>query len=141
MYARILVPTDGSTCSDEAVTHGVSIARSMGAEIVFLFVMDTLRTWREGVVNMEEALQLLTAQGRTITDRAKAKAAEARVFAEAELLEGEPAEVIVRRSTDFHLVILGSHGKRLMQRLTLGSVTESVLHKIARPLLVVPAPR
>jgi nucleotide-binding universal stress UspA family protein len=83
----------------------------------------------------------LTAQGATFTDRAKATAAEARVCAEAELVEGDPAEVIVRRSTDFHLVVMGSHGKGLFQRLTLGSVTESVLHKIARPLLIVPAPR
>jgi nucleotide-binding universal stress UspA family protein len=137
MYRRILVPTDGSACSDEAVAHALAIAKAMGSAVVFLFVMDTLRTWREGVVNGAEALQLLAAEGRTILDRAADAAVSAGVGAHGELVEGTAADVIVRRSADFNLIVMGSHGRGLLERLTVGSVTESVLHRVTCPLLVV----
>ena len=66
MYAQILVPTDGSACSDEAVAHAVAIAKAMGAEIDFLFVMDALGARQEGVVNIAEAREALTARGGAI---------------------------------------------------------------------------
>lgn len=137
MYVRILVPTDGSACSDEAITHGVAIAKAMGSAVVFLFVMDTLSTRREGVVNMAEALKALKAQGQAIVDHAEATATKGGVSATGELVEGSPAEVIVRCSTAFDLVVMGSHGKGILKRLTVGSVTQAVMHRIARPLLVV----
>jgi nucleotide-binding universal stress UspA family protein len=137
MYARILVPTDGSVCSDLAIAHAVAIAKAMGATVVFLFVMDTLTARQEGVVNMAEALEALTAEGRVHLDRAEQIAADAGVHAAGQLVEGSPAEVIVRRSADFHLVVMGSHGKGILKRLTAGSVTQAVLHRVTCPLLIV----
>ena len=137
MYLRILVPTDGSACGDEAIAHSLEIAKAMGSAVVFLFVMDTLSAWREGVVSMAEALQALTAQGRAILARAEETAFNAGVGVDGELVEGTPADVIVRRSADFDLVVMGSHGKGLLKRLTVGSVTQAVLHRITRPVLVI----
>jgi nucleotide-binding universal stress UspA family protein len=139
MYRRILVPTDGSVCSDRAVDHAVAIARAMGATVAFLFVMDTLRTYQEGVVTVAQALETLGAQGKASLDRAQQAATKAGVPAGAELVEGGPVEVIVQRAPDFDLVVMGSHGKGLWKRLALGSVTQAVLHRITRPLLVVRA--
>jgi len=83
MYTRILIPTDGSACSDGAVAHGVAIARAMGSAIVFLYVMDTLQAQREGVVTIAEAIQALTAQGRIVLARAEGVAASVGVRAAA----------------------------------------------------------
>jgi nucleotide-binding universal stress UspA family protein len=140
VYRRILIPTDGSSCSDLAVSHGVAIARAMGSSVVFLFVMDTMSAYREGVVTVAQARDALTAEGRAIVDRAIAAATEAGVSAAGELVEGTPAEVIAKRSTEFDLVAMGSHGKGLIKRLTVGSVTQSVLHRVTRPLLLVRCP-
>ena len=137
MYARVLVPTDGSACSDEATGHGIAIAKAMGADVVFLFVMDTLSARHEGVVNMAEARRALTAEGWSIVGRAERGATDAGVRASGRLIEGSPADVIVQVSAGFDLVVMGSHGKGLLKRLTAGSVTEDVLHRITRPLLVV----
>lgn len=139
-YARILVPTDGSPCGDAAVSHALTVARAMGSSAVFLFVMDILHTWREGVVNVEEARQMLSAQGRSATQPAVARALQARVRSEVELLEGQPADVILQRSEHFDLVVMGSHGAGALKRLTLGSVAQAVIHRITRPLLIVPCP-
>ena len=90
MYARILVPTDGSDCSDEAIAHGVAIAKAMGAAVVFLFVMDTLSARQEGVVNMAEALEALTVEGRTLLDRAEQVATRAGVRASSQIARSRP---------------------------------------------------
>ncbi len=137
MYARILVPTDGSACSDEAIAQAVAIAKAMGSTLLFLFAMDTFSSYHEGLVSTAEALDALTVQGEAILERAEKSAADAGVRATTELVEGSPAEVITSRAADFDLVVMGSHGKGLLQRLTVGSVTEAVLHRIACPLLVV----
>ena len=109
----------------------------MRSVVVFLFVMDTLRTYREGVVSMAQALETLTAQGKASLDRAEGVAASVGVLADVELVEGTPADVIVHRTEDFDLVVMGTHGEGLWKRLTLGSVTQAVLHRTTRPLLVV----
>ena len=137
MYAHILVPIDGSACSDAAVAHALAIAKAMGSTVVFLFVMDTLSARQEGVVNVQEARVALAARGRPILDAAKEAAVAAGVRAEGELVEGVPADVIAQRGADFDLVVMGSHGKGLWKRLTVGSVTQAVLHQLSRPVLVV----
>jgi nucleotide-binding universal stress UspA family protein len=137
MYERILVPIDGSACSDGAIAHGVAVARAMGSSLVFLFAMDTLSARREGVLSMADALEVLTTQGQAILERAEKMASAAGVKATAELVEGSPADAIAERAADFDLVVMGSHGKGFLKRLTVGSVTTAVLHRIARPLLVV----
>jgi nucleotide-binding universal stress UspA family protein len=137
MYEHILVPTDGSPCSDEAIVHAVAIAHAMGSTIAFLFVMDTLSARRDGVVNIAEAQAALTTQGRAILERAERMASDAAVRATVELVEGDPADVIARRSAGFDLVVMGSHGKGILKRLAVGSVTHAIQHRIQRPLLLV----
>lgn len=137
IYRAILIPTDGSRCSDAAVAHGLVLAKALGSRVVFLFVMDTLLLYREGVVTFDDALRTLRADGQRVVERAERSASAAGVTAEHELIEGQPDEVIVDRSRDFDLVVMASHGKGFLARLTVGSVTEKVLHRIARPLLVI----
>jgi nucleotide-binding universal stress UspA family protein len=137
MYARVLVPTDGSRSSDEAVQHGVSIARAMGSAVVFLHVMDTAGAWHEGVGNLAEALEAMRVQGKVIVDRAEKAAIDAGVESVGELVEGRPMDEIVRRARDFDLVVMGGHGKGLLKRFFGGSTMGSVLRRITRPLLVV----
>jgi nucleotide-binding universal stress UspA family protein len=139
MYRSILVPTDGSACSESAELHAVALAGTEGSSVVFLFVMDTLRNYHEGV--MTDVLRTLKEEGDRALARARHIAASARVEASAELAEGDPAEVIWQRAAEFDLVVMGSHGKGLWKRLTLGSVTQTVLHHITSPLLVIPGGR
>lgn len=139
MYSRILVPTDGSPCSDAAISHALEIAKAMGSTVVFLLAMDTLSARSEGVVNVEEAREALAAQGEPILERAVRAALDMNVRAEREFAEGVPADVIAQRAAEFDLVVMGSHGKGLWKRLTVGSVTQSVLRHVSRPVLVVRA--
>jgi len=136
MYRRILVPTDGSACSEKAVLHAVWLAKAASASVVFLFVMDTLRNYHEGL--MTDVRNDLSHEGERILARARQIAAEAGVEAAAELVEGDPADAIFDRAKDFDLIAMGSKGKGLWKRLTVGSVTQAVLHTVACPVLLVP---
>jgi nucleotide-binding universal stress UspA family protein len=138
MYQQILVPTDGSACAEAAIAAALPLAKQLGSDVAFLYVMNTVPVVREGVVNFEEALEVLRVQGRTIMDRAMLAAESAGVRARGELMEGIPELVIVREAEAFDLVVMGSHGKGVLRRVLLGSVTQAVLHRIRTPLLVVP---
>jgi len=136
MYGRILIPVDGSPASDRAVAEAVELARCLESSVLFLFAMDTAAIAREGVTNFDEALTALRDQGEQIVTRARATAESAGVHAETLLTEGPAAEVILLESDKHDLVVMSSHGKTFMERVLYGSVTEAVLHHIARPLLI-----
>lgn len=136
MYRRILVPTDGSACSEKASRHAAVLARATGASVVFLFVMDTLRNYREGV--MDEVRKMLSDEGEKALASAQQIAVDAGVLASVELVEGDPADVILGRIEEFDLVVMGSHGKGLWKQLTAGSVTQAIVRRVTRPLLLVP---
>jgi nucleotide-binding universal stress UspA family protein len=140
MYQRILIPTDGSPCAENAAAHGLELARTLGSQVVFLFVMNTVPLIREGVVNFEEALDVARGEGRRIMDRALLAAGEAGVRADGLLREGNPYEVIVEESRAFDVVVMGRHGKSVLKRVLLGSVTEAVQRHARCPLIVVPGP-
>lgn len=136
MYPRILAPTDGSACSERAVQQAVGLASAGGSFIVFLFVMDTLRNYHEGL--MTDVRRTLSEEGRAILARAQQIAANARVTADTELIEGDPADMISGRAEDFDLIVMGSHGKGLWKQLTVGSVSQAVVRRTTRPVLLVP---
>jgi nucleotide-binding universal stress UspA family protein len=54
--------------------------------------------------------------------------------------EGVAADVIIGRASDAQLIVVGSHGKGLVRRLLLGSVSRQVLHDADRPVVVVDVP-
>jgi nucleotide-binding universal stress UspA family protein len=139
VYKRILVPTDGSACSDAAVAHALTVAKAMDSTVVFLFVIDSWGARSEGVVSLTESREALTAQGQPILATAEGLAMMAGVRSESVIAEGVTADTIVHKAREFDLVVMGSHGRQLFRRMTLGSVARAVLHRVSRPVLVVRA--
>ncbi|WP_186813141.1 universal stress protein, partial [Meiothermus granaticius] len=42
MYQRILMPTDGSECSQKAIDEGLQVAKAMGAQVTFLYAVEDI---------------------------------------------------------------------------------------------------
>ena len=139
MYRRILVPVDGSSCSDESVAHAGALARALGSEVVLLHVRDTPSVLRDGVVNAAALLEQAQHAGEQALDRAVS--ALAGWPAERRLVDGDPAAEITLAAGELDLVVMGCHDAGLLRRLVFGSLTETVLHRVACPLLVVPCSR
>jgi nucleotide-binding universal stress UspA family protein len=137
MYTKMLVPTDGSACSERAVDEAVRLAGALGTQVTFLCALDVLAVMRDGLVTASEIIDTMRAEATRAVARAGEVARKAGVVAHEEVAEGKPAEEIVKRATGFDLVVMGSHGKGFIKRLVLGSVTQAVLVRIDRPVLVI----
>lgn len=137
MFKKILIPTDGSALSAQAANAGVSFARSVGAEVVALYVGQPFAA-TIGFDGMAAAYAI------TDEDYEKASAEQAKKFLQAVVDRAETAGVKVTsesvtnfnvadgivdaaKSHNCDLIFMGSHGRSGLSRLLLGSVTAKVL--------------
>ncbi|MCU4925666.1 universal stress protein [Halobacteria archaeon AArc-dxtr1] len=139
MYDRILVPTDGSAEGERALSYAAELARTHGASIRAIYVVDTASY---GGLPMETAWEGITdalhEEGRAAVSRV-AELAPDDVTVETDVIEGAPSRAIIEEagSGDYDLVVMGTHGRGGIDRLLLGSVTERVVRKAPIPVLTV----
>ena len=134
----ILIAVDGSTGSDRAVNEGLELAAATGAAVTFVFVRQPPMPIL-GSPYYQRSLTSELAHAEDALEHALAAAAEHGVEAEAELLEGAAARVIVElaQSRDVDVIVVGSRGLGAVAGTLLGSVSRAVVHDADRPVLVV----
>ena len=139
MYERILVPVDGSPCSDEALAHAARLAKCVDGKVTLLHALDLFARVRDGMVVVAELDRALREAGERIVSRGREIAAREGIQADAVVADGSPLEEILRAAEGCDLIVMGHHGRGYMTRLLVGSVTSAVIHHATRPVLVVPA--
>jgi nucleotide-binding universal stress UspA family protein len=145
MYQRLLVALDRTATSRLALEHAAALARLSGATVVLLHVLESFRHvsgFESPKVYAEEVLPRMRAAGRELLDEAAAPLREQGIEVETVLLEGSDervAELIARRAEEagVDLVILGTHGRRGVNRLLLGSDAEHVARIAPVPVMLV----
>ena len=145
MYRRLLVALDSTATSKLALDHAAGLARLSGATVVLLHVLESFRHvsgFESPKVYAEEVLPRMRAAGSELLDKAAAPLREEGIEVETVLLEGSDervAEVIARRAREagVDLVILGTHGRRGVNRLLLGSDAEHVARIAPAPVMLV----
>lgn len=140
MYRRILLPTDGSPGADRAVEHALDLAEGFGATLHVLYVVDTNALPLD--VHARAVFDYLEAQGRRAEAEIAARAEERGIdVVVGQIGEGTPHEAILEyaEDNDVDLVVMGTHGRRGLDRFLLGSVTERVLRLTDVPVLTVRA--
>ncbi|MBS1263610.1 MAG: Universal stress protein [Methanonatronarchaeales archaeon] len=140
MFKRILVPTDGSQMAAEATEGAVDLARSVGGELTFLYVVDTALT--SGIPEdwaWEQLEAVLREEGERALDEAGEAAEEVGVEFSTVLLEGIPHREIVdyAADNDVDLIVIATAGRRGLDRLLMGSTTDRVLRGAGCPVLVI----
>jgi nucleotide-binding universal stress UspA family protein len=145
MYKRILIPTDGSAISRKAVKQGVALARSLGASVVGFFSPEDYRAvmYTEYMPATLLSQEDFEAQARKAAEKQLAfvqKTAEtARVPYEGFwLISVAPWEAIIEaaRKKKCDMIFMGSHGRRGLASVVLGSTTMKVLTHTKVPVLV-----
>jgi nucleotide-binding universal stress UspA family protein len=144
MFKHILLGTDGSAASEHAATLAVGLARTHGAKLTALYVVDPYPYLGIGETNpMGFQAYMAAAQQHAAQAHAKVEAlckrAEPRVELEVRLVEDVTAMrgiVDMAQETHADLVVVGSHGRTGISRLMLGSVAAQVVAHSPVPVLV-----
>jgi len=134
---QILVATDGSENGRHALEEAVELAAAAGARLTVVYVRPApLPLLGEPVYQRSLSAELRHANETVAI--ATGVAHTAGVEAEAEVLEGDPAERIVElaRLRDVDLIVVGSRGLGAIAGALLGSVSRGVVHDADRPVLV-----
>jgi nucleotide-binding universal stress UspA family protein len=141
MFQRILIPIDGSSCSDEAVDQGLALALSLGARVTFLYVVeDPFAYLPADLPAYTDVRDDMRRAGDELLAAVSQRARERGVAADARLVTGtliHPVQAILDAEVDYDLVLMGTHGRRGFDRMFLGSVTDGVLRRSTKPHLVI----
>ena len=144
MFKRILVPLDGSAPSRAGLEQALALAKSEGGRVRLVHVVDenALMQGMEPAFNVGELLDALAEEGRKLLAEASGLARRRGVKADAVLYEqhiGRVADRIIREAKNWRadLIVMGTHGRRGIGRLVMGSDAESVLRESPVPLLLV----
>lgn len=143
MYDRILIPVDGSDVSNHAAEEGFGLAKELGSKVTLLYVVDiaiaSIPEAETGLTNYEVINQTFREQGGKVLKRLSEAAAKAGVAFDSELAEGDVHDEIVRKAEEIKagLIVMGTHGRRGLNRLLLGSVAESVARRAHCAVLLI----
>jgi nucleotide-binding universal stress UspA family protein len=139
---RILVATDGSASSSEAVELGVELAAEHMSELIFVHVVPALDVVPSTVFAIGGAFPHKPSRyDRELLEDAAVLAASHGVVATTALLAGDTVDEIVAfaDSHDVDVIVVGSRGHGTLATTVLGSVSRGVLRETKRPVLVVRA--
>jgi nucleotide-binding universal stress UspA family protein len=141
MYKRILMPTDGSALSEEAIRQGLELTAALGASATFLYVLEspmTLYQTPESISYLPQLYDDLRETGDQALARASELAEEAGVTYDVRLIEdSNPVDAISTLEQDYDLVIMGTHGRSGFNRWMFGSVAEGALRRATKPFLLI----
>jgi nucleotide-binding universal stress UspA family protein len=146
MYARILVPTDGSQLAQRAVKEAATLARTAGATLTLFYAAPSYRppvSYSEGAllqhyVTPESYRRDVRAHAHKLLDGA-ARRAGGTVTKKICEFSDQPYEAIIAAAKKHRsdLIVMASHGWRGLKGLVLGSETQKVLTHTKIPVLVV----
>lgn len=146
LYRRILVPVDGSATSTRGLREALRVARAARAQLWLLHVLDEFFAFSdpEAARYSDVLIASLRKRGERVLARAgalaRSKGVKARMLMP-EIVGGTAAAEIVRhaRKVRADLIVLGTHGRRGLKRLALGSDAEQVVRSSPVPVLLVRA--
>ena len=147
MYDKILVPVDGSETSNNGLDQAIQIAKTMHSQLHLVHIVNELifdYSYSPGLY-ATNVIESMRERGKTIMDEAEAAARKHGLQPESVLLEaigGPAADLIVEEARDSRadLIVMGTHGRRGLRRLVLGSDAENVVRRADIPVLLVHGP-
>ena len=146
MYQRILVPTDGSETATTGLREAIKLAKVHGSRIRIFHVVDDTPVAAPQIYGMvlNQLIAQLRSAGESIVSTATELAQHAGIPVDAKMVEalsGPAGELIVQAAKDWpaDLIVCGTHGRRGLRRIVMGSDAEFILRHSPVPVLVIRA--
>jgi nucleotide-binding universal stress UspA family protein len=146
MYGKILVPVDGSETSTRGLNEAIRVAKIHGSQlrlmhIVNEFIFDV--TYSSGWYP-NSLFESMRSGGQAILDAAQGAAQSAGIKAETLMVEsigGVAADFILAQAKEWQadLIVMGTHGRRGLLRLALGSNADLVVRGATMPVMLIRA--
>ena len=147
-YKRILVPIDGSATSKSGLKEALKLARTSGARLRLLHVVDEspLLSLPEAGYAIDTVIEDLKRSGKALLANVAKSAAAQGAKCETAMVESMGVRVADQITADAKrwradLIVIGTHGRRGMQRLLMGSDAELVVRNTTVPVLLVHGPQ
>lgn len=145
MYKRILIPVDGSETANKALVAALQIARDSGGRVRIIHVIEEmayLTGYEQYGGYSGELISAMRETGNKVLNDAMAIAQAAGVEADNLLFDnfGERLGEVVANTAkqwDADLIVVGTHGRRGIGRMLLGSGAEQILRLAPVPVLVI----
>lgn len=145
MFKRILVAVDGSQTAELALQTAIGLATALQAQLLIVHAADIANINQDAEFpNQSRMAESIVKNGRDILSSSEASAMSAGVAAETTLitidtLKKRIPEVIAEDAETWpaDLIVIGTHGRRGLARLFLGSVAEGVARVASKPVLLV----
>jgi nucleotide-binding universal stress UspA family protein len=143
-YRRILVAVDGSPAAARGLREAVRLAKSEEADLCIFHVVNEFYAFAmpEGGAVVADLVPTLRAAGKRVLAKAEALALKENLkprLVMRETVGGAAADAIVREAKKQRadLIVLGTHGRRGVRRMVLGSDAEQVVRSATVPVLLV----
>jgi nucleotide-binding universal stress UspA family protein len=140
--SRIIVATDFSEIADHALDYALAFAAMSGANVTIVHAYDVPVYGRpDGVLlPSPEVAEQISRAARRALDETVERARKRCPSADGELREGDARDQItnVAEMLGADLIVVGTHGRRGVKRMLLGSVAESLVRTSSIPVLTVP---
>jgi nucleotide-binding universal stress UspA family protein len=147
VYQRILVPVDGSPTSDKALAAAIQMAQAFGARLRLIHIMEEtayLTGYDPFGGYAGDLIRIMRESGEKILEQGMTAAQAAGLAVDTVLFDDlgqRLGEAVANGAKLWHadLIVVGTHGRRGMGRLLMGSGAEQIIRQAPIPVLVVRA--
>jgi nucleotide-binding universal stress UspA family protein len=144
MFGKILYPTDFSDVSKKALDFIKQLKKAGGKEVIILHILDereieNISRYAKAYLDDEEVEKTREEAARKEAEQMKKELTKSGFDVKVRIEKGIPFRDILRveHEENVSVVILGSHGKSCITEMFLGSVSENVIRKSDKPVLVI----
>lgn len=145
-FKELVVPTDFSEYSLQAIDYGVEIAKNFGSHVSLVYVVEPLLqaadlTWT--TVDFEELNEAHRQSAEKQLEKLAAERFAEGIGCDAVILFGKPFVEILKyaKEKNADLIVMATHGRGAISHLLLGSTAEKVVRKATCPVLTVKHPK
>jgi len=140
MYKHVLVPIDGSETARLGLNEAIKLAKHLKADIRLIYVVDKVAKIRPEAV--QAFVDQLRGDAESAVHEAITAVRDAGITVDSRLIEAlgsEAGETIVKEAVSWpaDLIVCGTHGRRGVRRILMGSDAEYILRRSPVPVLMI----